>query len=204
MKQETFHAIQRAQLITRHYHELQGFKQIPIGLLFLLLAADNAGWWPWFSSWQPISGLVATGLCFLGTWRIHRYYDQEIGRVTYRADNRRHVPLILVAIGAVSVASTAETVWNWPVSASGLVVAASFALVFWFTGRILFHYLVVASLVALASILPLTGLLAANQVYLFGSESVLLMALIGLGFISCGILDHWWLTRALPPSRARE
>jgi hypothetical protein len=204
MKQETFHAVKRAQVITRHYHELQGLKQIPVGLLFLILAADNAGWWPWFSIWQPLSGLVVAGLCFVGIWLISRYYTQEIGRVTYRSDTRRRFLLFLGGIIALYAANTAETFWNWPVSASGLVVAAGFALIFWFTGRILFHYLVVAGLVALVSVLPLTGLLAASQVYLFGQEAVLLMALLGLGFISCGILDHGWLTRALPPSRASE
>lgn len=206
MKQETFHAVKQARLITRHYHELQGLKQLPIGLLFLVLAANNAGWWPWFSIWQPISGLVAAGFCFVGIWLISRYYTQEIGRVTYRSDTRRRNLLFLFHGGIIAMyaASTAETVWDWPVSASGLVFAAGFALVFWFTGRVLFHYLVVAGLIALVSVLPLTGLLAANQVYLFGQEAVLLMALIGLGFIGCGMLDHGWLTRALPPSRASE
>jgi hypothetical protein len=86
--------MERTKLVTRHYHQLQGLKQIPVGLLFLVLAVNQAGWWPWFATWQLISGAVAIGLAVSGIWLVGRYYDRTIGRVNHPLSTKSYFGVI--------------------------------------------------------------------------------------------------------------
>lgn len=201
MRQEAMiHRMERTKVLARYYHQLQGWRQVPMGLLFLLLAAEGAGWWPWFSVWQPLSSALAFGLAFMGVWWFGRYYEQRFGRVSYRRSTKDRLLTLLAGVAwlaAFFVANWAEYTWQWPFSASILVWAFTYVLLFWRSGKLFFQYLVVAALLALVSLLPLTGLLAPEQVYLFGPEAVPTVALLGVIIILSGLLDHWWLVRSM-------
>jgi hypothetical protein len=201
MRQETLaERMERTKLVTQHYHQLQGLKQIPVGLLFLVLVIDQAGWWPWFAIWHPISGVVAIGLAFGGIWLIGRYYDQTIGRVKHPLSTRSYFMVIAGLILFFAV-QWAEFYWQWPISASMLVFSLMYWLGFWFTGRLLYHYLVAGFLIIMVGLLPLTGLVTASQVYVIGSENAPGVAFLGLIIIVTGLVDHWWLTRSLQSLR---
>jgi hypothetical protein len=201
MKHQTVAArLARTRLVTRHYHQLQGLRQIPVGLLFLTLAVDRAGWWPLFSVWQPISGILVFGLAIVGIWLAGRYYDQRIGRVTHRSSMISKVAFV-AWLALFLAAQWVEALWQWPVSASMLVFALMYGVGYWVTGRALHQYLAAACLLVIISLLPLTGLLTNSQLYLFGPESAPGVALVGLIMILVGLVDHWWLIRSLQSLR---
>ena len=197
MKSKTVAArLAQTKLVTRHYHQLQGLKQIPVGLLFLMLAMDRAGWWPLFSIWQPISGILVFGLAVIGLWLVGRYYNQTLGRVNHPSSIRSK--LAFLGWLALLIASQwFESLWQWPISASILFFALMYGVGFWVTRRTLYQYLAAASLLVIISLLPLTGIVTTSQLFLFGPESAIGVALVGLIIIIVGLVDHWWLTRSL-------
>lgn len=96
------------------------------------------------------------------------------------------------------IAGTVEIARNWPLSASGLVIAGGLMVYYWQNGRYRPHYLIMAVLMALVSLLPLTGALAIEQVQFFGPDAVIGAFLFALICIVGGLVDHWLLVRTLP------
>lgn len=191
--------LQQIAWVTRNYDHLQGLRQLPFGLMFLFIAIDKAGWWPWFSIWQPLSGLAVLGLCAAAYWWIGRYYAHTLGQVEPLPGHGRRMGLAAaIFLVLFYIAGTVEIARNWPISASGLVIAGGLMVYYWQNGRYRPHYLILAVLMALVSLLPLTGALPPEQVHFFGPDAVIGAFLFALICIVGGLVDHWLLVRTLP------
>ncbi|MBX3056645.1 MAG: hypothetical protein KF770_09250 [Anaerolineae bacterium] len=191
--------LQQIAWITRNYDHLQGLRQLPFGLMFLFIAIDKAGWWPRFSIWQPLSGLAVLGLCAAAYWWIGRYYARTLGQVEPLPGHGRRTGLAAaIFLVLFYIAGAVEISRSWPFSASGLVIAGGLIVYYWQNGRYRPHYLILAALMALVSLLPLTGALPPEQVHFFGPEAVIGALLFALITIAGGLVDHWLLIRTLP------
>ncbi len=82
--------LERIRRVTRYYDQLQGLRQVPFGVMFLLMAVWKAGLWPWFDKWQPLSGLLIIGLAMIAFWWIGGYYERTYGKVRQSADSRHN------------------------------------------------------------------------------------------------------------------
>jgi len=199
--------LERTKLVTKHYHQLQGLKQVPIGIVCALFPIIDTIRFPP----GPFQSLLATllivnvfGLPIVGVWLIGRYYDQTLGQVKHSSSIKKRLITLLtwaLFIVLLFVVNWVEFTWQWSISASLLVVSLVYWIGFWVTGRVLYHYLLAGSLMAVVSLLPLTGLVTASQFYFFGSENGLGLAVFGLMMIMTGLLDHGWLTRSLQSLR---
>ncbi|HRQ41734.1 MAG TPA: hypothetical protein PLD25_27755 [Chloroflexota bacterium] len=199
MENKKIQELQQITWVTRHYDHLQGLRQLPFGFMFLLIAIDKAGVWPWFSIWQPLTGLVAVGLGITGYWWIGRIYARTLGQVQQLPGQGKRMGLfVVVFLGLFFIAGSVEIARNWPFSASGLVIAGGLVVYYWQNGRYRPHYLILAAFMAFVSLLPLTGLLAVEQVYLFGPDAVIGALLFSLITVVGGLVDHWLLMRTLP------
>ena len=191
--------LQQIAWVTRHYDHLQGLRQLPFGFMFLLIAIDKSGLWPWFSIWQPLSGLAAVGLGVVGYWWIGQYYARTLGQVQPLPHSKWRMGVAAVVfLGLFYLAGTAEIARDWPFSASGLVISGGLVVYYWQNGRYRPHYLILAVFMAVVSLLPLTGLLAVEQVHLLGPDAVIGALLFALISIVGGLVDHWLLIRTLP------
>lgn len=203
---ENMENLERIRLVTRYYdQQLQGLRQVPFGLLFLLLAVWKMGWWPWFDKWQPLSGLLFIGLAMIAFWWAGLYYERTFGRVRQPADSRRNGTLLaLVFLVGLYLVGWAEYAWRWPVSGTGLFTAVLLIAYYSYTGKLRPHYLVLAASMAAISLLPLFGALPVEQVYLWGNQGAVGAAAFGVIWLVSGLGDHWFLTRALSGNPARD
>ncbi|QIN80303.1 hypothetical protein GBA65_19265 [Rubrobacter marinus] len=187
---------QRARFFARYYADLQGLKKVPIGLVFLAIATGNAGLWPWFELWEPISGALVLGAGFALSWAIGRYYyGRAFGRVRRRPGIVRHGAAVTVAGLAVLVLMFVDAALLPPVSTMGLAIAAWLFAWCHEGGRRMAHYGVAGALFALASFLPLTGWVSPDDFF-----AVVLPALFGLVVLAGGFYDHRMLAQAMRPT----
>lgn len=189
---------ERIRRVTQYYDQLQGLRQVPFGILFLLMAVWKAGWWPWFGQWQPLSGLFFIGLALIAFGWVGRYYRRTFGQVRQlEQNNRLNTVLGILFMLVLWLGGLAEYEWQWPVSATGLLLAGFLAVYYFQTGHFRTHFLWLAALLAAVSLLPLVGLLQAEQVYLWGPDSAVGVAVFGLIILVGGLVDHWLLRRTL-------
>ena len=138
-------------------------------------------------------------------WWIGSYYERTFGKVQQSANSRRTGSILAFAffVGLYLV-GLAEYEWRWPVSGTGLFTAVVLVAYYFQTGSFRQHYLVLAALMAGVSLLPLFGLLPAEQVYLWGERGVVGVAIFGVLWLVGGLVDHWLLVRAPPGAQSGE
>ena len=199
---ENLENLERIRRVTKYYDHLQGLRQVPFGILFLLVAIWKAGWWPWFDKWQPLSGLLFIGLAMSAFWWVGGYYERTFGKVSQATDSRRsrNILSFILFVGLYLV-GLAEYEWRWPVSGTGLLTAIVLVAYFFQTGSFRRQYLVLAALMAVVSLLPLFNLMPAEQVYLWGERGVVGVAILGVLLLVSGLVDHWLLIRAFQRAR---
>ncbi len=196
---KNFEYPQRIYQVTRYYDHLQGLCLVPFGVLLLLVAVWKAGWWPWFDKWQPLSGMLFLGLTMLLVWRIRLYYRYTFGHVHQLPGSRRNGNILAILfLGGLYLIGLAEYQWQWPVSGTGLFTAVVLVIYYFQTGSFRPHYLVLAALMLIVSLLPLFGVLQAAQVYLWGPDGAIGVALFGFIWLVGGLVDHGFLSRTLP------
>src|SRR5690349_15962631 len=114
------------QIVTKNYSVLRGLQGIPVGLLFLALAAFELGWLHSSHQW-----LLASPIAICGAFLLYRiignYYDRLFGRVQAIQGNKlnrilRSVVVIVLLSGAIHIDST----MSLPISVTGLVFAGMF------------------------------------------------------------------------------
>ena len=191
--------LKRVRYVTSYFSALQGLKLVPLGLLFLLFAAQAAGW----------RGLGRQGDCTLTLplllvvialyFVIGRYYDLTFGRVQYAARGVGDLAVLAWVIGLVG-AIVAEMIWKPAVSLIGLVIATGFVGGGFRSKR--WYYIVLGGLTAGVSLLPiwLNSPLAGQY---FGSFSFTFNFALGLTYLLGGLVDHLLLVRAFkaaPPA----
>lgn len=191
--------MERIRRVTRYYDQLQGLRQVPFGIMFLLMAVWKGGWWPWFDKWQPLSGLLIIGLAMIAFWWIGSYYERTFGKVRQSDDSQRKGKILsFIFLVGLYLVGLAEYEWHWPLSGTGLFTAVVLVACYFQTGSFRQQYLILAGLMTIVSLLPLFDLLPAEQVYLWGERGVVGVAIFGALWLVSGLVDHWLLIRALP------
>ncbi len=189
--------LKRVRYITANFSALQGLKLVPVGLLFLVFAAQDTGW-AWLVRRQgdctvtlPLL-LVVIAVYF----SIGRYYDRTFGRVQRTAGGLGDL-VSLAFIGLLIGAIVAEMTWKPSVSLIGLVMAVGFVGAGVRSGR--WYYVGLGLLTAVVSLAPLwlKGSLIGGHV---GSFSFTFDVVLGLTYLVGGLADHYLLVRALKPA----
>jgi hypothetical protein len=194
--------LKRVQFVTANYASLQGLKMAPLGLWLCLGAARSFGWVPWYTLIASLLALCVAG----GLWLLigHRY-DHDFGRVRPTPQKahqvlRTGILVVLVSFPWLLILSFVDGALQLPVSTVGLAVAALLFLWLWQSARRLQkHYLVVAALIAIVSLLPLLGITSTGRLF-----RGVLGATFGTSLIATGVLDHRQLVctlGALPQER---
>ena len=197
----------RLRFLTTNYGTLQGLKQIPLGLLAMLVvqwAGVQHG--PATDLTVPVIGLLVAPVLYSV---IDRYYRRLFGHVRLSRAARLHEGLGWAVAGLLALAGFwADATLKWPVSGLGLCVAvatgADYLRMGWLSGGNWRAYpsplftigaLVVTSLVSKGWILGIEwwrpfGL--TNPLY----ATVWLIGLLG---ILQGVWSHMYLTEQLSP-----
>lgn len=182
--------IQRLQFLTENYTRLQGLRLVPFGVFFLarpLLGPPQVSWT------APVLPIATFGLFFL----IGRYYSRNFGRVQRSAGQRLRTALgVAVVLLILFAALWWEERRTLPISPSALLVALGFAGYYFRFSLKRAPYLGAASLFAIISIWPLTGLADGGA---FGLAAPLGDLALGMTFLTVGLLDHRLLVRNLSP-----
>ncbi|WP_420644216.1 hypothetical protein [Candidatus Leptofilum sp.] len=190
--------LKQIQRITRNFEYLQGLRQVPFGILFLCIAAWRAGWWPWIDKWHPISAFLLIGITVFASWRIEKYYERSFGRVKKLKSSRsKEIVIGFLVVGGIFLIGRLEQLWGWSISATGLFIAILSFTTFILTDRFRIHFLMIAIVMVVLSLLPLTNLLSVEQLGFWSPFSAAGVAIFGLLWLFGGLMDHWHLVRAL-------
>lgn len=190
--------LEQIRFITANYSRLQGLRAVPVGIFIGL-----AGIWASLSAGDlgvPLVLLFLTALAHLG---IERYYARYYGKVVPTRQERRQEVIIAAFFGVLAFASfvfdTSETL---PISSMGLVFALGMLVDFGQAmskrNKLEQYPEAVASalLIAIASLLPLTGL---HWWKLFGMSTSAngMLVLLGTLLMLAGLVSHFRFTSAL-------
>jgi hypothetical protein len=189
---------EQIQYVTRNFSVLQGLKNVPLGLWFLLISAGNAGWLPWLAEGR-LGGRGATFLLALGCYALLGfYYERYFGQVRPIATMRKKIQNLVLMLGLG--ASLAADWWlPLPVSLLALMIAAMFLVEYELANGRFRHYLLIMVLVfVVVGLLPLLSGLPLNDLWV-GSMGIFFQFAMGSSLIITGILDHLFLTSVLDP-----
>jgi hypothetical protein len=205
---------QQVRLLTRHFHDLQGLLQVPFGVLFLVLFV-LAAWLPSTPKEFPQHGPAYTRLLLwaalaIGLGWVVAFVAMRLTRAKYERDfgsvelgpRRRWWFFLIGSIGPFILLypiNYDKDLWlatgkAMPVNVADFVLAAGLLIYWWYMGRSLHHYLVLAGIgiaLGLASALGLTP-----ATWLWHVREMLLY--FGVATIVGGVLDHLVLARTLP------
>lgn len=190
--------LKQIQRITRNFEYLQGLRQVPFAILFLVIAIWRAGWWPWFDKWHPISSFLLLGIIIFASWRIGKYYERSFGKVKkLNSSQRNEIIGGLFVVGGIFFVGWLEQLWRWPISGTGLFIATLLFAYFVMTDRFRIHFLIMAIVLALLSLLPLANFLSVEQLSFWSPFGTIGVAILGLLWLIGGLMDHWYLIRSL-------
>lgn len=197
----------RLRFLTTNYGTLQGLKQIPLGLLAILVVQ-------WAGAWQgpatdftmPLLGLLLAPILYIV---IERYYRRLFGHVRLSRSTRLRENLIWTAAGLVAMTGFwADVTFKWPISMLGLCVAAAFSADYvrmgWLNAGNWRAYpspLLTIGVLILSSLFSKGWILGIEWWRPFGLTNALYATvwLIGLLGILQGIWSHMYLTEQLSP-----
>jgi hypothetical protein len=204
---------EQVRLLTRHFYDLQGLRQVPFGVLLLILFG-LAAWLPATPQVFPQHGSgyvrlllvagVAIGfgfvLALLAMRLISTRYLRRFGSVE---PSRQHLLWVFLIgwIGSMVILvpiNLDKNLWlasgtAMPVNVADFMVAAGLLLYWWYLGRSLHHYLVLAGIGIALGVASALGLTPATWPW-HVREALLLF---GGATIVGGTLDHRVLVRAL-------
>ncbi len=182
----------RVGYLTEHYTQLQGLRLVPLGLVFIAIAAWHAGVLQWLpgSAQGGITNwfVVAFAAAIVAAYPIGAHYRRRFGSIRLRpfAGGPWHIG-VLVAVG---VSLAVQDTFRWPVSLPLLVVGASLGYVGVVQEGMRRHYLWIAAACVLFANISNFGLPARTQQVMFD-------LLIAGGLIAAGIGDHLVLVNTL-------
>jgi hypothetical protein len=206
----------RIRFIATNYVNLQGLRNVPIGIVILLGALLTNGrglagaplWTLRLAEVVKYSAVL--GVMMIGTIvsiiLIDRYYLHHFGKVKRTPESSRFEWLIqitgsILLLGALWVDMT----FRLPVSFIGLVFAAALLAEYlrstWLVGgRFLIYYPLGASFIAFVSVLPLFGISKWWQAIGLVNELVGIEIVVGAFCVLAGVWGHLFLVRSLSPS----
>ena len=182
--------LRQVRWVIGHYSQLQGWRLVPLGLVFLASGAWRGG----LRGWLPhqVSGRtalavgIATALAL--SFPIKRWYRRTFGGARSDSAWRDTAGLFVITAGFIICTVVADRVRM--VSIPALFVGCALLSTFIASDGRRWHYAVVASSWLLFSIAPATRLDLSIR-------ATLLDALIGGSLIVCGLGDHRLLSKAL-------
>jgi hypothetical protein len=202
--------VSQIQFITANYSRLQGLRAVPVGILAVFVSI-----WTLYHQ-GPSADLSAPILVAMITvllyWLTDLYYHNTFGEIK-RTTRQRTWELFVSVVGGVLglLAFLLDSMKILPISAIGLVFAASFLEYFWRAKpsewrKIFTHFpenIVAAILVMVISIMPLFGIFWWKA---FGlkSQVIAIFMVVGIVIIVTGILGHFRLIRALSAVETRS
>ena len=195
--------LDRIRFVAANYSSLQGLKQVPFGVLAVLVSvwANTLHRPATDLTWPVLVAAACAGLYLL----IDRYYARVFGHGR-RAPSTVRLEWVIQIGGAVLalIAFAVDVSLKWPVSTLGLVFAAVLLADYLRITRLardrfLLYYPAMALVMIGLSFLPLIG--PGNWWRAIGISSPVLAVLMvfGLLVILFGILVHLFLVRSLPP-----
>jgi hypothetical protein len=200
LQDPTLQRLKRMQIVTKNYSVLRGLQVVPLGLLFLALAAFELGWLHFSNQW-----ILAAPIAMCGALLLYRiignHYDRLFGRVQGIQGNKlnrilRSVAVVVLLSEAIHIDST----MNLPISVTGLAFACMFFYRWRTTDTFRTHLFAMAFLMLWFSFLPLTaGFMPLNKSLIPGHGGYELV--IGLLLTIGGLCDHWLLIRTFRETR---
>lgn len=201
---------QRARQIAGHFRDLQGLCQVPFGILLLFLFAgevrlplsrEELRTWP---TGQLVSILVVLvggfALAFVATKLISDWYVRRFGTVERTRHQRRLGALIAAGGGLFFVEPMIVEQRTWvdsgqtmPLNVVLFTMAIWIFVYWWYLGRSVPHYLVLAGIGLALGLASMAGLPPNTWPWHLREATLYLAAAATIG----GLLDHRILSRSL-------
>ncbi len=176
--------------ITANYFCMQGLRMVPFGIVLIITAVSSPEWWPELANWAPLPHLVGIAIAFVLFKVIGGYYERTFGHVQSMSRSNYFWWGYGSALAAILLSFVIDAKLHPPVNVLGLTFAI-LILVYWgVMGSFQTHYIIMATLLAGISLLPLQGV-AVN--------SAIILVVVGSIYIIGGLLDHLVLVRTLKP-----
>jgi hypothetical protein len=182
--------LQCVHWVIRHYAQLQGFRFVPLGVVFLVSSTWRAG----FRGWLP-QGVGSRAAFFIGlatavatSFPIQRWYRRHFGRAGSPSTWGDASGLVLLTLGFMACASVGERVRA--VSIPALFVGCALLSTLIASEGRRWHYGPVAACWIVFSMAGRIGLSSSIR-------DVLLDGFIGLSVIVCGLGDHRLLSKTI-------
>jgi hypothetical protein len=194
------------QFIAANYSRLQGLREVPVGMLVIFASV-----WAIYNQGDLSTPLLAVIGTILLYWQINRYYVSTFGRIQQTAQVRKWEMSASILFGLLALlAFWLDTAQDFPFSAVGLVFAGALFEDFWratssIKERSFAIYpenLLVAILVLMLSLLPVTGLVWWNMIGM-RTQVLGMLLIIGILLVFAGIWGHVRIVRALPVGEAK-
>jgi hypothetical protein len=188
----------------RSYPALQGFRIIPIGLLFLIFPLQNLNL-PVLGRQGNCTITLPLLLVAIASWFwIGRYYEKNFGKVEPLLDHDRRFITVPITLLVFIAAVVLEVVLSrnhlaLPFSLVEFLVALAALYVGIKTRR--WYYSLAGFLLGIACFLPLILAVDVGDP-IFGEFGVFFNILYGLAIIFVGVLDHLRLLSYFPPKGA--
>lgn len=196
---EEIRDLERVRYVTENYEQLQGLRNVPLGLMLLFSGALTL--FPSsLSSFGPVVSeaffyllfivLIATVLLY---FVIGNYYERKFGWVQTFSLNGKQITAVTTLIIVLLVVGSVNLMFRPPIHMIWLVWGLSVMAVHWRERRFRTHYVVIGVLIICVSFLPLLGITSVSLSYEAGG----LMAFLGILFVVGGTFDHLLLVRTM-------
>ncbi len=144
--------------------------------------------------------ILPYALCIVVVYAVMRYYKRRFGQVKPRAEETLRLTIELVgAYVAYLIAQTLDVHLHSAVSSALLVFALFLLIHWWMFARVQMHYLLLAAIAVVLSVVPLFNSTVYYWLYIkdrapdWYSFNIEIFA--GLLLLIAGLLDHWHMVR---------
>ncbi len=200
--------IQRIQFLAKNYKALQGLALIPYGVLGLFSTVWSVWLRPlFFPQGMSVAGvflyMLIEGGIVIGLVRlITQYYRRTFGQINIPSLSGPHPDSYISAWALICIVllicgTVLDLHLHLYVCLFGVAVAATLFLRWYYMGKILHYYLVLAAIVLALSFLPMLNGTIYNLLFLHGPDQYGYFINPGIGILltTVGLLDHLALLR---------
>ncbi|MBA2287624.1 MAG: hypothetical protein H0W02_19280 [Ktedonobacteraceae bacterium] len=202
--------VKRIQFITKYYNMLQGLVLVPFGIYCLFISIWNTWLRPAiFPQGFDVLGellflAISIAILLALIYLAQIYYRWKFGLVKASPQSTGMLVAELIGIFVlIMIGMSIDERLHPHVSAVGLLVTVILCVHWQLLNRMQRHYLIIAGIFVILSLLPLFSNTLYTQVFLSGPDQYgnILNTIAGLTFVTCGILDHLVLTRTMAQAR---
>jgi hypothetical protein len=178
--------------LSANYSDRQGLRVVPMALFLMAQSVPPPYDMP--SSMFGIDTILLTVIIGLGGYfLVGRYYEQRFGKVEALPDDGSSA-LVLIGLLVIMFPLTllVDMLLRPPVFVSGLAIAGLLIATAWPSRHVRGRYMEAAAVLALVSLMPLTGTTLIEVGRMFGF-------LFGFLLLMAGVRDHIEFARLFPP-----